>query len=194
MYCGDGRARPRQPRSLPHPQTHWASLWPDALLGASSQPRDTVGAMGILLRIPLFQPCLLHEQKHRGSVETSAVISGLQRPPAHCCDRGPCGGPLLSSREWVGSTGVPGTQAGSSVVSRLPPVVPGRPRAAQVGQQLRVCDELRNGCSHQTEATLPSRVPSVTLGVGSLALTFRSEYNRQESAISETFKNPNLHL
>lgn len=67
MYCGDGRAQPRQPRSLPHPQTHWASLWPDALLGASSQSRDTVGVMGILLRTPVLQPCLPDAMKNRNT-------------------------------------------------------------------------------------------------------------------------------
>lgn len=138
-------------------------------------------------RSPALPPRCHEEQKHRGSMETSAVISGVQLHPAHCCDCGPCGGSLLSFREWVGSTGVPGTQAGSSVVSRLPSVAPGWPRAAQAGEQLRVWDELKNGCS-------PSRVPSTTLGVGGLALTFRSEYNRQESAVSETFKNPHFHL
>lgn len=67
MYCGDGRAQPRQPRSLPHPQTHWASLWPDTLLGASSQSRDTVGVMGILLRTPVLQPCLPDAMKNRNT-------------------------------------------------------------------------------------------------------------------------------
>lgn len=158
VYRGDGGVR----YSPPHSQMH--------LLGASSQPKGTWEPWASLS--PALPPRCRKEQKHGGSTETREVGCGFSPD----CDHGP----LLSTREWVASTGFPRTRLGAWPLSL------GCYWAGAVGVGHA---EKRRPQSRSYPPT--SCVPHMMLGVGSSALTFSCECNRRESATSETFKKPN---
>lgn len=125
-----------------------------------------------------LQPCLPDAAKSRntGGLQRPGRLDVVSTTSSPDYDHGP----LLSTREWVASTGFPRTRLGAWPLSL------GCYWAGAVGVGHA---EKRRPQSRSYPPT--SCVPHMMLGVGSSALTFSCECNRWESATSETFKKPN---
>lgn len=102
------------------------------------------------------------KQKHGGSTETSEVTSGFRLHQLVSVTVG-LWWALLSPRKWAGVSWLPQEPGLVPTNSRLPSTTPGGPGTVQDGQ------ELGCGMSCPTGNTPLSSIPSVMLGVGSLA-------------------------